>query len=174
MVHGLKQRTGLVPGTILDTIVAVHEATVSSNGSLNKQVAAIFEHLLMSLCYKFRACRPCVFANVRWDVVLPEDMDVQVTITASVVSLERFVRRRRGTSAGTDSGSLYDQGLSGGSICPAVIMMVWTETPALPASRVVVGLYAPSIAAAPVASTAVARWPILTIVLPIRRAATAT
>lgn len=112
MVHGLRQRTGLIPVSVIDTIVAVHEVTLSANGSLSKQLASIFEHLLMSLCFKFRAARPCVFANVRWDVVLPEDMDVQVTITASVVALERCIRRRRRTTSGTESGSLVDNGQS--------------------------------------------------------------
>jgi hypothetical protein len=111
MVHGLRQRTGLVPVSVIDTIVAVHEVTLSANGSLSKQLASIFEHLLMSLCFKFRGARPCVFANVRWDVVLPQDMDVQVTITASAVSLERCRRRRR-TTSGTESGSLVDNGQS--------------------------------------------------------------
>lgn len=84
-MHGLKQSTGLVPTTVIDTLVAVHEASLSAGRSLNQQLSAIFEHLLLSLCYKFRHHRPCLFANVRWDVVLPEDMELQVRRTLFTV-----------------------------------------------------------------------------------------
>lgn len=75
---GLAQSASLVPDQVLDTLVAVHDATLQPGRTVVSDLSHIFDHLLLSLCYKYRHHRPCLFANVRWDVVLPEDNDIQV------------------------------------------------------------------------------------------------
>lgn len=75
---GLRKAHGLVPLQMVDTVMAVHEATLTPGRGLSGEITRCFDHIMLSLCFKYKEYRPCLIANLRWEITIPEENKLQV------------------------------------------------------------------------------------------------
>eukprot|EP00051_Salpingoeca_urceolata_P005699 m.76092 g.76092 ORF g.76092 m.76092 type:complete len:346 (+) comp14503_c0_seq3:2245-3282(+) len=84
---GLEPTHGLEPDRLINTITTVKRITLADKKSLNRQFTDIFEQLLQMTWFKLRNEKPCALCKVRYEVLLPEDEEVVVIMTAAVIGL---------------------------------------------------------------------------------------
>lgn len=77
-VLGLRKAMRLQPLNVVDTVVAVHEVILTPGRGLTAEVTRCFDHLMLSMCYKYRQYRPCLIGNLRWELSMPEENHLQV------------------------------------------------------------------------------------------------
>eukprot|EP00045_Choanoeca_perplexa_P013967 m.161060 g.161060 ORF g.161060 m.161060 type:complete len:1008 (+) comp16517_c0_seq2:108-3131(+) len=102
-IRGLEETFQYTAGDLLDTFTAVVRTRLDPK-HLNASLSAIFRTVLQTIGFKYRDRFPFLVTNLRWDVALPENHDIQVVVTASVVALEHVTQARRKTIS-TSSGN---------------------------------------------------------------------
>ncbi|CAH1785770.1 unnamed protein product [Owenia fusiformis] len=71
----------------------------------NKEFSALFEHVLRSIFFKLRTMVPCYVTNLDFNVELPEDDKIQVSVTAMCVGLGEPVNLLVGTQSSPDKAN---------------------------------------------------------------------
>ena len=76
---GLREHANLKPDRLIDTFTMINRAKLSSSQhSMTSEFSTLFRKALQIISFKYRAHRPLLVSNLRWDVAMPETSDVQV------------------------------------------------------------------------------------------------
>lgn len=75
---GLEFTHRYTPTRVVDQVMSVTRTIINTKAPVNNQLAQIFDQLLTAIWFKVREHKPCIIANLRWSVTLPEDFEVQV------------------------------------------------------------------------------------------------
>eukprot|EP01147_Barroeca_monosierra_P000567 gene567-3884_t len=97
VVPGLEFTHRYTPTRVVDQVMSVTRTIINTKAPVNNQLAQIFDQLLTAIWFKVREHKPCIIANLRWSVTLPEDFEVQVLVTASIIKLN-LIKERKFTS----------------------------------------------------------------------------